>query len=217
MINWPYPFDYESLRPCTQHNCPERRILRNRHHNDNLGKKRARHFMDDDDHLQPIDIFKDDLLAPELSGETDHLSKMSLGLCHRGKDQVTISDDKFLIKCPIEVRFTPEELTVRTLDDFIVLEGRHEDKTPNSHFSRSFFHKWSIPQGVQLCHMKCHLNPKTRELRLEAPRLLNLEDKGRDFEKLIPIKFQNKKQKTTDPDPETLFSGSEIEKILNKA
>jgi len=203
MINWPYPFDYESLIPCTHFNCPERKMLRNRHHNYNLDKKRPRHLMEEP-LMTALDVLKDD---PELT-ELDHLTKMSPQLFqHKIRDdQVTISDDKFFIKCPISDDFSDEELTVRTLDDFIVLEGHHEDKSAHAHSSRSFSHKWSIPEGVQVDHLKCHLNPKTRELRLEAPRrLLSLEEKDKE----IPIKFQNKKQKTS--------SESEMEKMLDMA
>jgi len=201
MINWPYPFDFESLRPCTEYNFPERQRIRTREHNYDLEKKRARHSIDHfmDEILQPIVVQRDD---PELAEIDPNLSKLS----PKGQgDQVTVTDDKFIITCPIPVGFLDEELTVKTHDDFITLEGRHEEKSGNSQFSRTFSHKWSIPEGVQVDQMKCHVNPSTKKLLFEAPRLKE------DFQMAkseLPIEFQKKNEKPFE---------SEMEKMLDFA
>jgi len=101
-------------------------------------------------------------------------------------DEVVLTSDKFQINLNID-GFTPEELSVKTVDNFITIEGKHEEKSENSTVSRSFSKKWAIPEGVKPEEIKCNFNLKEGLLQLEAPRITKVEDQEK--EELIPIKI----------------------------
>jgi len=100
-------------------------------------------------------------------------------------DQVTITDDKFLISLNTD-GYKPEELSVKTTDQFVLIEGHHEEMSPNSQVSRSFSKKWTIPDGVIVDEIFSIVNSKNGDLLVEAPRETP-EDKTADKLKLIKI------------------------------
>jgi len=102
-------------------------------------------------------------------------------------DQVTITDDKFLIWLNTD-GYKPEELSVKTTDQFVLIEGHHEEMSPNSQVSRSFSKKWTIPDRVIVDEIYSFVNPKNGDLLVEAPRITP-EDKIAD--KLKPIKIND--------------------------
>jgi len=92
-----------------------------------------------------------------------------LVLLDEKKDSVTITDDKFLIRLNIDC-YNPEELSVKTTKEFILIEGHHEAMSPDCQVSRSFSKKWAIPDRVQVDQIESSINWNTGDLVVEAPR-----------------------------------------------
>jgi len=109
-----------------------------------------------------------------------------LALVEDKHDHVFVSDHKYQIKCRTE-GYTPEELTVRTLNNLIMVEGRHEENTSNSQNSRYFFKKWAAPDGVIVDRVVCHVNTKYGYMQIDAPRVSH-GDRWDLGGKLVPIK-----------------------------
>ncbi|MCH1922748.1 small heat shock protein, partial [Shewanella sp. A3A] len=62
----------------------------------------------------------------------------------------TISSDKTEFKINLDVQqFKPEELKVKVVDDHLVIEGKHEERTDEHGFiSRQFTRRYKIPKDV---------------------------------------------------------------------
>lgn len=62
---------------------------------------------------------------------------------------INVEQDKYQIILDIQ-QFTPNEVTVRTTDKFIIVEGKHEEKQDEHGFvSRHFTRKYMLPAGHQ--------------------------------------------------------------------
>lgn len=59
----------------------------------------------------------------------------------------TTEKDEFQVSMDVQ-QFKPEEITVKIVDDCIVVEGKHEDRQDDHGFiSRQFVRKYSLPTG----------------------------------------------------------------------
>ncbi|KAK5639886.1 hypothetical protein RI129_010697 [Pyrocoelia pectoralis] len=64
-----------------------------------------------------------------------------------GKESVIQDGDKFQVKLDVK-NFTPEEITVKAIDESaIVIEAKHEKNDENGSVSRQLFRKFLIPKG----------------------------------------------------------------------
>nr|QPZ75079.1 small heat shock protein 20.0 [Hyphantria cunea] len=71
--------------------------------------------------------------------------------------------DKFQVNLDVQ-HFTPEEISVKTADGFIVIEGKHEEKKDQHGFiSRQFTRRYALPEGCA---------PETVESRLSSDGVL---------------------------------------------
>lgn len=62
---------------------------------------------------------------------------------------VNVEKDKFQIILDVQ-QFTPNEITVKTNDKFIIVEGKHEEKADEHGFvSRHFVRKYQIPANYK--------------------------------------------------------------------
>ncbi|XP_063834843.1 protein lethal(2)essential for life-like [Ostrinia nubilalis] len=79
----------------------------------------------------------------------------------------TIKSDKDKFQVNIDVQhFDPEEISVKTSDGFIVIEGNHEErKDEHGYISRSFKRRYALPEGC---------NPETVESRLSSDGVLTV-------------------------------------------
>ncbi|XP_063390016.1 protein lethal(2)essential for life-like [Cydia fagiglandana] len=91
--------------------------------------------------------------------------------------------DKFQINLDVQ-HFSPEEISVKTTDGYIVIEGKHEEKKDqHGYISRQFKRRYALPEGC---------TPETVESRLSsdgvlsvtAPRVVPPEIQG---ERKVPI------------------------------
>lgn len=82
-------------------------------------------------------------------------------------------------------QFAPNELTVKTVDDSVVVEGRHEEKEDkHGYISRHFKRRYVIPQGYDLEHVHSTLS-SDGVLTVRAPKIL--PDREEPVERIIPI------------------------------
>ncbi|ODN02432.1 Protein lethal(2)essential for life [Orchesella cincta] len=93
--------------------------------------------------------------------------------------------DKFEIKIEVQ-QFAPSELDVKIVNNFLVIEGKHEEKRDEHGFvSRHFLRKYSIPPDVKPETINCDLS-SDGILQISAPKMS--EEKNRN-EKVIPITY----------------------------
>ncbi|XP_021918142.1 alpha-crystallin A chain-like isoform X1 [Zootermopsis nevadensis] len=71
-----------------------------------------------------------------------------------------IEDDKDCFKVNLDVQqFSPEEITVKMVDDFIVIEAKHEERQDEHGFiSRQFQRRYKLPSAVRLDTLKSNLS-----------------------------------------------------------
>ncbi|KAG8286846.1 protein lethal(2)essential for life-like [Homalodisca vitripennis] len=98
--------------------------------------------------------------------------------------------DKDGLKLTLDVQqYRPEELTVRVVDDFIIVEGKHEEKSnTGGYVSLQFTRQFKIPADVDKEAVKTYLS-SDGILQIEAPKLQKLSpSEGRT----IPIAQTNR-------------------------
>lgn len=84
-------------------------------------------------------------------------------------------------------QFEPEEITVRTDEKCITIEGKHEEKKDqHGYISRHFVRRYMLPQGYDIGHVKPSLS-SDGILTITAPRLV-LPAPG---ERIVPIERSN--------------------------
>lgn len=94
--------------------------------------------------------------------------------------------DKFQVIVDVQ-QFAPEEITVKTDDKCITIEGKHEEKKDHhGYISRQFVRRYELPQGYDIGHVTPSLS-SDGVLTITAPRLV-LPAPG---ERIIPIARSN--------------------------
>ncbi|XP_072753016.1 protein lethal(2)essential for life [Anoplolepis gracilipes] len=92
------------------------------------------------------------------------------------------NDDKYQVIVDVQ-QFTPEEITVRTDDRCITIEGKHaQRKDKHGYISRQFVRRYLLPKGYDIGHVKPSLS-SDGILTITAPRLV-LPPPG---ERILPI------------------------------
>ncbi|XP_053619108.1 protein lethal(2)essential for life-like [Plodia interpunctella] len=73
--------------------------------------------------------------------------------------------DKFQINLDVQ-HFSPDEISVKTADGYIVVEGKHEEKKDqHGYVSRQFTRRYALPEGC---------TPETVESRLSSDGVLSV-------------------------------------------
>ncbi|CAH1398830.1 unnamed protein product [Nezara viridula] len=96
----------------------------------------------------------------------------------------TISSDKSEFKINLDVQqFKPDELKVKVVDDYLVIEGKHEERSDEHGFiTRQFTRRYKIPQDVDQSAIESNLSTDG-VLTLKAKKKPTPEIEGRT----IPI------------------------------
>uniref|UniRef100_A0A6G5A0U1 Putative heat shock-related protein n=1 Tax=Rhipicephalus microplus TaxID=6941 RepID=A0A6G5A0U1_RHIMP len=100
---------------------------------------------------------------------------------------VACTPDKFAIN--VDTRhFAPEEISVKTQDNCVVIHGKHEEKSDDRgcYVKREFTRRYVLPEDVDPESVKCHLQPNGL-LALEAPR----KNAPKEQPKAIPIEVKH--------------------------
>ncbi|VVC99235.1 unnamed protein product [Leptidea sinapis] len=91
--------------------------------------------------------------------------------------------DKFQINLDVQ-HFAPEEISVKTADGFIIVEGKHEEKKDeHGYISRHFVRKYMLPQGALPESVESKLS-SDGVLTITAPKKVPEAVKG---ERTVPI------------------------------
>lgn len=95
----------------------------------------------------------------------------------------TIKSDKDKFQVNLDVQhFDPEDISVKTADGYVVIEGKHEErKDEHGYISRQFKRRYALPEGC---------NPETVESRLSSDGVLTViapKSSGERDERAIPI------------------------------
>lgn len=99
-----------------------------------------------------------------------------------GSATVERDEDKYQVIVDVQ-QFAPEEITVRTDDKCITVEGKHEEKKDrHGYVSRQFVRRYVLPKGYDMGHVKPSLS-SDGILTITAPRLA-LPAPG---ERIVPI------------------------------
>lgn len=84
-------------------------------------------------------------------------------------------------------QFAPNELTVKTVDDSVVVEGKHEEKEDkHGYISRHFKRRYVIPQGYDLETVYSTLS-SDGVLTVRAPKIIPEPEEDETNERIIPI------------------------------
>ncbi|RWS09102.1 HSP21.5-like protein [Dinothrombium tinctorium] len=105
-----------------------------------------------------------------------------------GTSEVRNDKNEFRVQLDVS-HFTPEELSVKMLDNnVLVVEGKHEEKADEHGFiSRQFTRKYTLPQDVDKHKLSSSFTPNGL-LVISAPKL-SIEANGN--EKAIPIEVKH--------------------------
>lgn len=91
--------------------------------------------------------------------------------------------DKYQINLDVQ-QFAPEEISVKTVDGYIVVEGKHEEKKDEHGFiSRQFTRRYALPEGTTPESVESKLS-SDGVLTITAPRKVPDAVKG---ERAVPI------------------------------
>lgn len=75
-----------------------------------------------------------------------------------GVSEVQNEKERFQVMLDVQ-QFTPRELNVKTIDNFIVIEGKHEEREDEHGFiSRQFVRRYAIPEDVKPDNVECNLS-----------------------------------------------------------
>lgn len=154
----------------------------------------ARRFFDDDfgcsffggELADPAFFHRRFYLQPSHGGRSSDLSSGTVA--GQPGSSVACAGDKFAIN--VDTRhFAPEEVTVKTQDNCVIIHGKHEEKSDDHgcYVKREFTRRYVLPEDVDPQTVKCHLTPGGY-LALEAPRK-NAPKK--DEAKPIPIEVHH--------------------------
>ena len=104
----------------------------------------------------------------------------------QGQSRVVYEDDMYKILINVE-KYLPEELMIKTIDNNVVVEAKHEEKTSDgrSYSTQSFNQSFNLPRGVNPESVTSSLS-KTGVLTISAP--LPKPIKSNTGERMIPIK-----------------------------
>jgi len=106
-----------------------------------------------------------------------------------GSADVKCTKDKFEVKMDVH-QFSPEEVTVKAVDKYLVVEGKHEEKQDEHGFvSRSFSRRYRLPDDLNAENfderVTCNLS-SDGVLMITVPRKEAITEKG--DAKVLPIK-----------------------------
>lgn len=137
------------------------------------------------DQLYGLDLSSDDFLTDIIDrpSRRNYLRPWrNLSSLSRDVGSTIKSDkDKFQVNLDVQ-HFAPEEITVKTVDNYIVVEGKHEEKKDEHGFiSRQFKRRYALPEGF---------NPEMVESKLSSDGVLTISAQKASEEKnerIVPI------------------------------
>lgn len=130
----------------------------------------------DRDLLPPV-MYRGYLIRPRTEGNVSS----------SGSSEVVSDKEKFQVLLNVK-QFKPEEISVKTVDNCIVIRGKHEEKQDEHGFiSREFTRRYMLPQGVEPETVTSSLSPDGI-LTISAPK--KALEPSPENERVVPITMQ---------------------------
>ncbi|PZC74335.1 protein lethal(2)essential for life [Helicoverpa armigera] len=129
-----------------------------------------------------LTVTPDDLMAASINPISPIVSGVQPWWPKAAGSSIKVDKDKWQVNVDVQ-HFSPDEITVKISNGFIVVEGQHEEKQDEHGFiSRKFVRRFKLPEGS---------NPDSVESRLSSDGILTViapnkavTDKG---ERAVPI------------------------------
>lgn len=113
---------------------------------------------------------------------------------------IKIDKDKFQINLDVQ-HFSPEEISVKTADGYIIVEGKHEEKKDeHGYVSRQFVRRYALPEGTSPDAVESRLS-SDGVLSITAPRKPAPEVEGTravPIQQTGPVRKEIKDQSSTE-------------------
>jgi len=101
--------------------------------------------------------------------DSDNWIVPAFGRQRGGVSEIVSDENKFTVKLDCS-HFKPEEIVVKTTDDHIIIEGKHEEKEDKHGWvSRTFSRRYALPERCQPNEVTSSLN-SNGVLTVEAPK-----------------------------------------------
>ncbi|XP_026733827.1 protein lethal(2)essential for life-like [Trichoplusia ni] len=131
-------------------------------------------------------------IKPPLFGDDSFLRSIewleSFPMKH--ENSVKKEEDRFEIHLQVK-DYAPEEISVKTADGFVVVEGKHEEKQDDyGYIARQFIRRFQIPEGCRIEEVKSRLTGDG-QLIITIPRLKVIK---KDI--VIPVTHETSKSKS---------------------
>ncbi|KAF4519161.1 hypothetical protein B566_EDAN008224 [Ephemera danica] len=139
--------------------------LFNRNHSSIISKMSLIPMMMND--MRPMNLFdqnfglgllNDDLYQPLAMRSGYYRPWRHLTRQQSGMSNVTNDKDKFQVNLDVQ-HYNPEEITVKTVDNCITVEGKHEEKQDeHGYITRHFVRRYILPKDVHFEQVNCNLS-----------------------------------------------------------
>ncbi|GFT67818.1 protein lethal(2)essential for life [Nephila pilipes] len=129
-------------------------------------------------------LMDDDLLPPAICRGFLLRPRTQFNIDNSGQSEVKNDPDKFKVMLNVS-HFKPNEIDVKTIDNSIVIHGKHEEKSDEHGFiSREFTRRYMLPEGTDPQTVKSSLS-QNGILTIEAPKKTN--EPPPNNERVVPI------------------------------
>lgn len=129
--------------------------------------------------------------TPQLFGDDTLLRSIDWleGFPWKQENVVKRGVDKYEICIKVH-DYAPEEISVKTADGFIVVEGKHEEKQDDyGYIARQFLRRFQVPEGCRIEEVKSRLTADGL-LIISVPRIPVVKK-----DTVIPVKHEGSKSK----------------------
>ncbi|KAF8788815.1 Protein lethal(2)essential for life like protein [Argiope bruennichi] len=132
-------------------------------------------------------LFDSDLLPTVLHRGFHLRPRTRANIDSSGLSEIKKDTDKFKVRLNVK-HFKPNEISVKTVDNFIVIHCKHEEKSDEHGFiSREFTRRYILPEGAAPEAVVSKLTPDGI-LTVEAPR--KVTEPSKPNERVVPITLQ---------------------------
>ncbi|GIY16791.1 protein lethal(2)essential for life [Caerostris darwini] len=96
-----------------------------------------------------MQIYDEDLLPPTLYRGFMIHPRTQNSVANSGQSEVKNDDKQFQVSLNVK-QFKPEEIEVKVVDNYVVIHGKHEEKSDDSGFcAREFTRRYMLPQACE--------------------------------------------------------------------
>lgn len=114
-------------------------------------------------------LLESDLLAPRLYRGYVFRPRTQAAMQSSGLSEVKNDKDKFQVMLNVS-HFKPNEVEVKVVDNFVVIHGKHEEKSDEHGFiQREFTRRYMLPEGTEADTIKSSWSANG-VLTIEAPK-----------------------------------------------